>query len=211
MIAPFSPLILNSSLPINLVNTCNDFIDNILVQRKESKERDWGNQLAGNIDQELLINDLLETEPEFHEFILIMARNYLKNAPNPMLGISHSSTEKEANFNIEVSDIWCNEMVAGDFNPVHFHSNCHLSCVCFLRLPDNYEMEYIQDKKNMKSVGCLQFIDGRSVTGGKNMYLVKPLVSEFYLFPSWLLHCVYPFKSKGVRRSISANIGVSNA
>ena len=42
---------------------------------------------------------------------------------------------------------------------------------------------------------------------------VKPKVGDFYMFPSWLDHQVYPFRSKykkpdvkGERRSFSLNI-----
>ena len=37
-------------------------------------------------------------------------------------------------------------------------------------------------------------------------YLVKPQIGDLYLFPSHLAHQVYPFRSKGERRSMSFNI-----
>jgi hypothetical protein len=35
--------------------------------------------------------------------------------------------------------------------------------------------------------------------------MVKPQVGDFYIFPSDLFHCVYPFKTVGERRSFSVN------
>jgi len=35
---------------------------------------------------------------------------------------------------------------------------------------------------------------------------VKPEVGDFYLFPSWLAHQVYPFRSDGERRSMAFNV-----
>ena len=35
--------------------------------------------------------------------------------------------------------------------------------------------------------------------------MVKPRVGDFYVFPAELFHCVYPFKTKGERRSFSVN------
>ena len=35
--------------------------------------------------------------------------------------------------------------------------------------------------------------------------MVKPQVGDFYVFPSELFHCVYPFHTEGERRSFSAN------
>jgi hypothetical protein len=36
--------------------------------------------------------------------------------------------------------------------------------------------------------------------------MVKPQVGDFYVFPSQLFHCVYPFYTKGERRSFSMNM-----
>ena len=36
-------------------------------------------------------------------------------------------------------------------------------------------------------------------------FMIKPQVGDFYVFPSDLFHCVYPFFTKGERRSFSAN------
>ena len=37
-------------------------------------------------------------------------------------------------------------------------------------------------------------------------WLVKPQIGDLYLFPSWLSHQVYPFRSEGERRSMAFNI-----
>ena len=34
----------------------------------------------------------------------------------------------------------------------------------------------------------------------------KPAVGKVMFFPSWLQHQVYPFRGKGIRRSISFNV-----
>ena len=38
---------------------------------------------------------------------------------------------------------------------------------------------------------------------------MKPRVGDFYVFPAHLHHCVYPFKTKGERRSFSVNCTIS--
>jgi hypothetical protein len=99
-------------------------------------------------------------------------------------------------------------MRAGDYNPVHFHQGCHFSSVGFLALPSAYDAEFAADKARQNTAGCLQFIDSRSALGLKNLFTVKPAVGDFYLWPSWMLHCVYPFKSAGIRRSIAINLAL---
>ena len=40
-------------------------------------------------------------------------------------------------------------------------------------------------------------------------FLAKPQVGDFYVFPAHLHHCVYPFKTKGERRSFSVNFTIA--
>ena len=68
--------------------------------------------------------------------------------------------------------------------------------------------EMVAKKAQQNTAGCLQFIDSRSALGVKNLFTVKPAVGDFYLWPSWMLHCVYPFRSPGVRRSIAINLAL---
>ena len=37
-------------------------------------------------------------------------------------------------------------------------------------------------------------------------YPVKPHVGQIFFFPAWLLHEGYPFRGKGLRRTISFNL-----
>ena len=39
-------------------------------------------------------------------------------------------------------------------------------------------------------------------------FLVKPSVGDFFVFPSDLIHMVYPFYSDGERRSFSMNMSI---
>ena len=36
--------------------------------------------------------------------------------------------------------------------------------------------------------------------------MAKPQIGDLYIFPSWLSHQVYPFRSEGERRSMAFNI-----
>ena len=38
-----------------------------------------------------------------------------------------------------------------------------------------------------------------------SVFEIKPKVGDFYLFPNYLMHTVYPFYGKDERRSISFN------
>ena len=210
-VAPFSPLILRATAPQGVVTALNDAIDAIAASDSEAAARDWSRNLAGNLKTEVRLTDLIRGMPELCDFLYATARAYAYRCENALLNYAHyDDTEdlKDRKLEIRINEGWANDMVAGDFNPVHFHQGCLFSCVLFLRLPDDYEAEFQADKARQHTVGCLQFIDGRTVVGGRNLFVVKPEVGAFYLWPSWMLHCVYPFRGAGVRRSVSVNLSL---
>ena len=61
-------------------------------------------------------------------------------------------------------------------------------------------------KKKINDKGRLTFIHGSVNLFSKATYVIKPEVGDFYLFPNYLLHTVYPFTdTEEERRSISFN------
>ena len=66
-------------------------------------------------------------------------------------------------------------------------------------------MIFLQKKKT-NDKGRLTLIHGSVNLFSKATYVIKPVVGEFYLFPNYLLHTVYPFTDTNEeRRSISFN------
>ncbi len=53
--------------------------------------------------------------------------------------------------------------------------------------------------------GRIAFIHGSRQFLSKSSIEFTPSVTDLYLFPSYLMHTVYPFKSKDERRSIAFN------
>ncbi len=210
-VAPFSPVIMKATVPPEVVAALNARIDAIVAEREAVAGRDWSRHLAGNLKTEIRVTDLIHAMPELTDFLYDVARTYTYRCENALLNYAnYADTEelKDKKLEIRINEGWVNDMVAGDFNPVHYHQGCIYSCVAFLRVPDGYEAELAADKARQNSVGCLQFIDGRTMVGGRNLFMVKPVVGAFYLWPSWMLHCVYPFRGAGVRRSLSVNLSL---
>ncbi|MEO1367062.1 MAG: putative 2OG-Fe(II) oxygenase, partial [Acidobacteriota bacterium] len=58
------------------------------------------------------------------------------------------------------------------------------------------------------SAGMIEFHDGRPSAFTRTAYKVKPRAGTIVVFPSWLPHTVYPFRSAGERRSMSFNATV---
>ena len=212
LVAPFSPAIIKATLPAQVVAALNARMDDIVAREDEAAARDWSSHLAGVVSREIRFTDVIQETAGLTDFLYDVARTYTYRCENVLMHFSdYDRTEDLADkkLRIEIKEGWVNDMVAGDYNPAHFHQGCVYSSVGFLRVPDAYEAEFAADKARQNTVGCLQFIDSRSAVGVKNLFTVKPVVGDFYLWPSWMLHCVYPFRSPGVRRSIAINLALA--
>lgn len=209
VITPFSPVIFKSNIPDGCLNNLNRIADEILSSEFGYAHRDWSLNLAGNIKTEFQITDLVKNDMEIMSFLFAIAKHYATTVPNSLMNHFNKSNGSHLDISLSLDDCWVNEMIQGDFNPVHFHSGCLFSCVGFLSLPPHFEESSIDEKGKKNVDGCLQFIDSRTVVGASNMLLIRPKIGGFYIFPSWMLHCVYPFRGEGVRRSMSANFSLT--
>lgn len=210
-VAPFSPVIMKATMPSAVVERLNGRADAIVAERVEVAARDWSSHLAGAVTTEIRFTDIIAEMPDFVDFLYDIARTYAYRCENALLHfVDYQQTEELADKKLKVAikEGWVNDMLPGDYNPAHFHQGCLFSSVGFLRTPPGYQEEFAADKAHQNTAGCLQFIDSRSAVGVKNLFTVKPVVGDFYLWPSWMLHCVYPFKSPGVRRSIAINLAL---
>lgn len=212
LVAPFSPTIIKARIPEGVVERLNARADAITASDQERDARDWSRHLAGVVSAEVRFTDIIRGMPDLTDFLYDVARTYAYRCENALMHFSdYAQTEEleDKKLTIAIKEGWVNDMVAGDYNPAHFHQGCLFSSVGFLRVPEGYEEEFKADKARQNTAGCLQFIDSRSAVGARNLFTVKPEVGDFYLWPSWMLHCVYPFKSSGVRRSIAINLALA--
>tara|TARA_R100001163_G_scaffold34118_1_gene26370 strand:- start:2370 stop:2960 length:591 start_codon:yes stop_codon:yes gene_type:complete len=111
--------------------------------------------------------------------------------------------------NIKVVSSWVNYMKAGDFNPVHIHEDCDFSTVMFLEVPGDLVKEANEDLKGTGSTtppGSINFFYGEKLPHSSNGRVFLPFVGHLFIFPSWLEHAVYPFKSSGNRVSVASNL-----
>ena len=192
---PFGPSILKVKMPQAYVNLLNAESDRILHDEKLSEEKDWSHNLAGNVRKEIAIDH--NKIKGFPQFLVTMAHEYFKRVLPEGL-----NTKAKVSFSV-----WVVSQYAGDFNPVHIH-DANLSGVAFLKMPPKFEEEYAKEDHH-PTVGCLEFLGSVPNHFSRHSYVVKPVVGDFYLFPSWLTHQVYPFRSDGERRSMAFNVRFS--
>jgi len=191
---PFSPLVLEVKVPDEYITKLNTYMDMALGDKELLKKLDHSHDLAGNLNTEIKITNqfLEETRNEWGVTLLQFFSNigsaYCQNMIN-----------KVEITKFIITGAWMNNQVAGDFNPIHKHDGL-LSSVLFTKVPIS-----ISNDEEKDYAGHLEFIDGRDAGITPTHMRIKPVVGRMYMFPSWLLHQVYPFRGNGHRRSVSFN------
>ena len=195
-IAPFGPVMGYKKMSKKFLKKMNGFMNPDL--------EDWSDQLVGKVKQELKFNKEAE-QLWLDEFSTFIARfhNYVEHRHS--FGTSKLDSDK-FNFGIQVVSGWYVRQFENEYNPLHIHTGSRMSCVGYLSLPDGIEKEWEEDYKDHHPAnGHIQFAHGTPSGYNQTNFMVKPQVGDFYIFPAELFHCVYPFKTKGERRSFSVN------
>ena len=187
---PFGPPIMEIDMPEDVIKNVNDYVEKTTKNEKKVKELDLGDQLAGQVTQEIAL------EKNFYENYF---KNFLTNAVRTYIFLITKRKIK----NFKLKDCWVVRQYENEYNPNHYHSG-HLSGVGYLKLPKNFGGTE-QSRKNINKNGMIEFVHGAKMFLSGSQMFVKPSVGKFYVFPHYLMHLVYPFKGKGERRSISFN------
>ena len=190
---PFGPSIAQVKIPQNLIEKLNDYIDKIIENEKKANDLDMGKALVGNVTQEFTI------EKKFAEEIGWI--DFLKRGTAAW--ISHSAQKKISKF--ELIDSWVVRQFKGEYNPLHWHGG-HISGVGYLKIPKTLGDPVQKEAKYVNVNGHLQLVHGSRMFLRNSKINIKPEVGDFYFFPHYLMHTVYPFKDTSEeRRSISFN------
>ena len=200
LFAPFGP-------PVGYLRLSDTFIKktNQRVEEDLPSLTDFSGNLVGKVAQEVLFN------AEIKKLFLNETKGFVARYVQWAEGHNSMGTRgldaKNNTYGVEVVAGWIIRQFENEYNPLHIHPGCKLSCVGYLKLPDNIDAEWEEDyKDHHPSNGHIQFAHGTPSHWSMTNFMVKPRVGDFYLFPSDLFHCVYPFKTKGERRSFSANL-----
>jgi len=211
---PFSPTILETTVPDKFVNIVNDVADDVLSNEEKSKQWDWSHKLVGKVNKEILIP---VTDPDDRSFLFKTMKqgclDYLlhmikMNRNNPWTRMETGT--KPTLDNIHLTHSWVVSQYAGDFNPFHHH-NGDFSAGIYLKVPEGMNDEWEEDfQDHYPAKGLIEFGFGESQPFRADNIKFKPEVGKFLVFPSWLKHLVYPFSVEGERRMMSFNANIIN-
>ena len=194
---PFGPTIAKVKIPEDMILKLNNYIDDTIKDQEKSKSQDHGNTLAGQVTQELILDNKFCESSGWLKFLGICVGNWIK-----LSGLQQITKFKLINS-------WAVRQFKGDYNPTHWH-NGHISGVGYLKVPKDLGNKSQEGKKNNPN-GQLELIHGTKQFLSQSTFMIKPKVGEFYFFPNYMMHTVYPFKETDEeRRSVSFNAYVDD-
>jgi hypothetical protein len=173
----------------------------VMKEIKEIEHNDHGylkmnNQLAGQISREY---QLQKSQEFINPFLKQMATEYANHF------------DYYPNHYFDVESLWVNFQRKTEYNPIHNHDGL-LSFVCWMQIPyhlqDEYSVQHSQNS-NMKAASTFQFVYS-SILGNiinEKLEIDQDWAGRIVMFPSKLLHTVYPFfTSDEYRISVAGNI-----
>ena len=190
---PFGPTIGKTKLSSRTVTNLNKFSDQVSKNKSLSKKYDYDHRLIGSMKQQFKIpNKILKAGIE--KQIINSIKDYYKQTLNIKVK------------KIKIERAWIVSQYAGDFNPPHLHRG-NISGVGYLKIPKFVSKN---SKKKSKTDGTIDFINGNKMFLSDSIYNHQPKVGDVILFPNYLMHTAYPFKSSGERRSFSFNLEIDS-
>ena len=208
LLQPWSTFVMKTQLPQPILEKMIRISDKIVDNAENEKSH--GHNLAGQIKDELWVEHDILVKEEVMDFFLDVCRNYVIQA-----FCQNEPLNKQAIFNEEwytrMLSMWIISQKDNEYNPCHVHTECALSTVMYLKIP-----EYLPSRKSHRNDdGAINFAGpaGKDHVWGIPTITYQPQVGDFFIFPASQQHWVYPFRTpdgKGERRSISFNVVFSN-
>ena len=193
IIKRFGPSVLKVKIPKKVLNKINNYIENISKNKKKISKLNYGEKLVGDVTQEFKLEKKFMKNSGWEKFLKDATTRWIK-------------AETEMNIKkFKILNSWVVRQFENEYNPTHWHSG-HISGAGFLKVPRNLGKHVQRKKFKEYRGGSLQLIHGSRMFLSHSTLNIKPVVGDFYIFPNYLMHSVFPFKNtKDERRSISFN------
>ena len=182
----WGPCIVRYKIPID--------VQLLLLEEGKASKEDASPVLAGVLNKEVHFRD----KDKFKDFFEQSFALY-----NHAFGSWKKNTKKPPKYFLE--RLWCNFQRPGDFNPPHSHGGA-LSCVIFLQIPEELKDENAAFKGLSSGPGGITFLHGDADAYAINSHSFFPEERDMFIFPAWVKHWVYPYKSDCTRISASGNV-----
>ena len=207
-IQPWSDVLMRTKLSDVVFEKMLEITDQVL---QDPDRKNWGDNLAGQIQDEPLIPHQMMMDAKIGKdgtvfnWLMNMVGEYVKTCSMQQATSTDANKIKDVQWLTQMKSCWIISQWESEYNPIHIHTECAISTVMYLKVP-----EYLPSTKPERDDdGNIVFI-GAAHAGSRltrSLLKWKPKVGDFFVFPSHLQHTVYPFKTEGdeERRSVSFN------
>ena len=205
ILQPWSTPIMKTKLPPEVLQTMIGISDQVIAD-KDAKS--WGGYLAGQINSELVVEQDILNQTGMMGFFMGAVRQYVIICKCQMFPDVMDDIKKEE-WLTQMLSMWVVSQQPGEYNPAHLHTQCQISTVMYLKVP---EMLPSRKEHRANDDGSILFFGNasRDVDFSVPQIVCSPKVGDFYMFGAHQQHAVYPYRcaegQKEIeRRSISFN------
>ena len=167
----------------------------LLLSEGEASKEDASPELAGVLKNQFHYRD----KDKFNKF-MEGTFNLYNNAMKQW-----KETNEKLHSTYFLEKLWIIYQGRNEFKPPNSHGGA-LSFVIFLKIPIELRAENQNYKGLSAGPGGITFLYGDTDDRCITNHSVFPEVGDMYIFPAWVKHWVYPFKSDCTRISISGNV-----
>ena len=206
LMQPWSNFIMRTKLPPQIFDAMIKITDEILA---DQNRKNWGDNLAGQITDEPLIPHSILQREGIYGFFLETVGEYVKQAIKQQATSTDYHKVENIEWMTKMMSMWIISQKDGEYNPAHIHTDCAMSSVMYLKVP---EMLPSRKDHRGKDDGSILFIGqcSRDIDLSSPQLVYEPEVGDFFIFGSHQQHAVYPFRcaegqKETERRSISFN------
>ena len=212
LIRPFGPAIAEFMVRDDILEKSKSIVDYVYT----NEYQDYTQHLAGVVEEEGYIPAKYWFPTGCGKYFEDAVSSYLVECiaasmmEGHMVPDSVIEAQEDSRPNIKTNSVWYNIMRHDEYNPLHYHTNCQVSGVYYINVPNiprRPEIKFGQDAMD----GNILMLDNNNnpQTNFCMGHVSKqPQEGMVYLFPSFMQHTVYPFRGPGERVSIAFNFTV---
>ena len=209
MMQPWADVLMRIKLPQTILDAMLDITDQVL---QDPDRKNWGDNLAGQIaDEPLIPHELMQNykigkDGTVYNFFMEMIGKYVQHCTAQQATSIDIEKVKNVEWLTQMKSCWIISQWEGEYNPIHIHTECQMSTVMYLKVPEFLPAV----KPERDDDGAIIFV-GASVGQFSKLKVgtikIKPTAGQFFIFPAFMQHAVYPFKTDDnfARRSVSFN------
>ena len=199
----FGPFFGSCMLPQEATDALIKMSDELLSNKLSESH---GQSLAGVIDKEIKVYKSNMEKAGVDQLIESCVRSYVVHCAK-----NHGFFSETHIFESMINSAWIVSQYENEYNPMHNHTGCDISAVIYLKCPDVKGRRNLESKKGKEDFdGNIAFV--HSAMGNRNHDVLEkgvinmtPTSGLLVMFPSYLIHTVYPFIGEGERRCLPFN------